>query len=382
MNVLIVTTSYPRKSNDMSGIFIKRLATAMCQSGSNVTVLAPGDINSNPEEVDEGIHIIRFNYAPKSWMKIAYGVGGIPENLKHNLSLYLILPFFLTSLIFNILRFSKHCDIIHANWFFTGLCALPAAKIKKKKIAVTLRGSDFKKKRSRLMIWLSRHIDLITTVNEKWAEDLKKIVSCKVFYTPNGVGIFGEKNQKDQRYNKIKGIIRVGWVGSLSITKGADILEKIARITLTKNPQIQFLVAGPGFPEKFNLHNLPNVTFLGSIPPDEVFHVYSAIDIFILPSRHEGRPNSLLEAMSTGLPCVATNLPGVREILTEECGIIIDIENPLKMAEAIFELAENPEKRKQMGENSKKKIQQLSLSWNDSASNYLKIFKGIILCAE
>ena len=362
----------------MSGIFIKRLATAMFQLGSKITVLAPGDQNSKSEEVDGGIRVVRFSYAPRPWMKLAYGPGGIPENLKRNPLLYMLLPFFIISLIFSILRFSRNCDIIHANWFFTGLCAFPIAKIRKKKIAVTLRGSDFKRKKKKLIVWLSTHIDLITTVNQKWAEDLKRKITCKVFYTPNGVEVFGRKGKGRYRKKKAKDIIWVGWVGSLSKTKGADILGQIARIALINKPKIHFIIVGPGFPKEYNLNNLSNVTIMGSIPPDEVFQIYSSIDIFILPSRHEGRPNSLLEAMASGLPCVATNLPGVCEILTKECGIIVDIGNASKMAEAISELAENPERRKQMGENSKQRIQELSFGWQNSASNYLKIFNEVL----
>ncbi|MBF0376527.1 MAG: glycosyltransferase family 4 protein [Desulfamplus sp.] len=378
MNILIVTTSYPRNSNDMSGIFIKRLAVAMKQSCEKITVIAPGyaNVEKKQYDIDNGINVIRFPYAPKPLMQIAYGTGGIPENLKSNPYLYALVPFFLISLIFHIIKFSKYCDVIHANWLFTGLCALPAAKIRKKPLIITLRGSDFKKKESKLFIFLSKFVDTITTVNEQWATDLTKKLHCKVFYTPNGVAI-PEQQKDDSIIDFDSKTVKVLYVGTLSFTKGSDILAKVIAIA-HKIPEIKFIVAGPGTPEKFGLDVLPNVILEGFVPPEQVFKLYESTDIFILLSRHEGRPNTLLEAMASGLPCIATKLPGVCEVINKECGIIVDIDNPLQMVEAISELAKNPEKRKQMGINAKKRIKELSLDWNSSASNYLKIFQEAI----
>jgi Glycosyltransferase len=249
-------------------------------------------------------------------------------------------------------------------------------------VVVTVRGMDFKKGISTLGTLILRTANVITTINQKWAEDIKEKIGGEVFYTPNGVEVSENKVDPRKRFGINSGKIIVLYVGVLSLRKGADILARVAELTIGRNRSIQFLVVGPGNPKEFGLEGIPNVTYAGGIPPDEVLGLYAQCDIFALPSRHEGRPNSLLEAMASGLPSVATNLPGVIEILNNESGIIIDTENSHSFSEAILELAQNQERRRMMGQKAVSRIKELSLDWNTCANNYLRIFKEVTLCAE
>lgn len=381
MKILMVTTSYPRTDSDLSGVFIKRLALAMVRSGAEVTVLAPGDRLAKASEWDSGINVVRFSYAPRPLMKIAYGDGGIPENLHRWPWLILILPFFLISLMINTIILTRNCDVIHANWLATGFFSLPAKKIGKKPLIITIRGSDFKRARSKLVFFILKRADAITTVNQKWAEDLGEIIGLKVFYTPNGVEISERVIDPRRRFGICSDKIIVLYVGALRQIKGADILAKIANLTMKMNSSVQFLVIGPGDPQKFGLRGLSNVIFVGGLPPLEVLAIYAQCDIFVLPSRHEGRPNALLEAMASGLPAVATRIPAVVEVLTEESGVLVDGGDPRAFSEAICALAQDQNKRKRMGENAKSKITELSLDWDTSAKQYLQIFKKVSSCA-
>jgi glycosyltransferase involved in cell wall biosynthesis len=373
----MVTTSYPLDNSDGSGIFIQRLAVAMNRAGAKITVLAPGDRYAKTKEWDKGIRIIRFLYAPRFLMRLAYGNGGISENLQHHPWLIILVPFFLFALGASVFILSRPCDVIHANWLPTGLLSLPAKKIRKKILVITLRGRDLKKKPSKLLGLLMKQADAITTVNHKWAQDVRETVGGKVFYTPNGielpVSVYDHRSRLGIRSDEIL----VLYIGSLILRKGADILAKTAKIVWETHRSIRFLVAGPGNPEEFGLNNLPNVLCIGKVSPDEVFHLYKSADIFILPSRHEGRPNALLEAMASGLPSVAANIPGVTEILTNECGIITARENPEAMASAICNLAEDSCKRNEMGAQAKTKVASICPDWNTSAENYLNIFRSL-----
>lgn len=73
-------------------------------------------------------------------------------------------------------------------------------------------------------------------------------------------------------------------------------------------------------------------------------------DVFILSSRSEGLPIALLEAMSAGLPCIATKVEGVDEVLVEgEHGLVVPVENPEALAQAILQLLRDPAARSRMG---------------------------------
>ena len=379
----MVTTSYPRNSSDPSGIFIKRLAFALARTGIKITVLAPGDPSAKRREWKNGIEIVRFYYAPRPFMKIAYGDGGVPENLRRWPWLMLILPFFSISLMINTIIYSRGCDVIHVNWLPNAFFALPAKIIRRKPVVVTIRGTDFKICKSKLITFLTKGANAFTTVNQQWAEDLSKLVGRNIFYTPNGVEVSEDKVKVNvkERFGIHRDKIIVLYVGALRHIKGADILANVAKQTIAQDRAIQFLIVGPGDPKEFGLDGIPNVTHAGCLPPGEVLDIYSQCDIFALPSRHEGRPNSLLEAMASGLPSVATNLPGIIEILNNESGIIVAKENPQAFFEAILELAQNQERRRMMGQKARSSIKALFLDWDTCANNYLRIFNEVTLCA-
>jgi len=381
MKILIVTTSYPRNEADLSGIFLKRLAMAMARTGVRVTVLAPGDRDAKTRESGEGINVVRFVYGPRYLMRVGYGDGGIPENLRRWPWLFAILPFFLFSMIIHAIVLAKDCDVIHANWLHAGLFSLPAKKIRKKPLVVTLRGSDVKQGASNMLPLVVSRADAVTTVNKTWAEDLTEKCGCDVFYTPNGVNISDKAIDLKARFDIGDNEVVALYVGALRKVKGADLLVEIAGVTFGIDRSVRFLVVGPGDPKEFGLERLPNVICTGRIPPYEVLAIYPHCDILVLPSRSEGRPNALLEAMAAGLPVVATKLPGVLEIVTDESGILVDIEDTLALAEGICRLAKDHSVRKAMGQKARERIAELSIDWQSSAKTYLNIFREVFLCA-
>lgn len=382
MKVLLVTTSYPRSRSDLSGIFIKRLAMAMVRMGAEVTVLAPGDRDAQTREWRQGIHVVRFIYAPRCLMRIGYGNGGIPENLYRWPLLFGLLPFFLFSMIVHAIILAKECDVIHANWLHTGLFSLPAKKIRKKPLVVTLRGSDLKGGASNVLRFLISKVDALTTVNQTWATFIKNKYRRPVFYTPNGVEVSKKAMDLSQEFCIDSKETIVLYMGVLRKVKGADLLAEIAKTISALDPSVRFLVVGPGNPQEFGLNNLPNVICVGQLSPQLALEVYPSCDIFVLPSRSEGRPNALLEAMASGLPSVVARLPGVVDILTDECGTVVDAEDVHAFANALCSLAQNPDIRKVMGENAKARVAELSLNWESSARRYLRIFERIHSCAE
>ena len=376
MKILMVTTGYPRDEADMSGIFIKRLAKALTRQGAQVTVLAPGDRHAWGEEIDQAIRIIRFPYAPRSWMTLAYGAGGIPENLRFRPKRILLLPFFIGSLLWQTARLAGDYDLIHAQWLFTGIALLPVRFLRRKPLVVTLRGSDFRGRASGILIGILRRMNAVTTVNRHWAETLRPALGGKVFFTPNGLDIPGPApcGSTERRPSPA---VTVLYVGALTPTKGIDLLARSARRLQTVAPSIRFLVVGPGDPRPYGLDRLSNVTCLGSQPPDEMSGVYRAGDIFVLPSRHEGRPNALLEAMASGLPSVATGLPGIIEVLTADCGMIVPVDDESALTEAILLLARDPERRRILGGRAAARVANLSLDWDSCARGYLSIFEKL-----
>ena len=161
-----------------------------------------------------------------------------------------------------------------------------------------------------------------------------------------------------------KTILAVGW---LIHRKGIDMLLKAAREVLTKHPGWTWKLIGDGEMKDEVLQFISNEKledrFILQSPVDSnINDEYINASLFVLSSRYEAFPMVLLEAMSFGIPCISFDCPsGPAEIITDpEDGLLVEKENPVKLAEAISSLITNEEKRKKMGEKAFTNIQHFS----------------------
>jgi glycosyltransferase involved in cell wall biosynthesis len=155
---------------------------------------------------------------------------------------------------------------------------------------------------------------------------------------------------------------RVLFVGSLQERKGiAILLRAIAKVKETV-PEVALSVVGGGGGEYMqHLKNLvvelgikSQVTFLGQKTAREIAQYQRESQIFALPSDNENSPNTLAEAMVSGMPVIATNAGGIPSMVTDgETGLLVEIRNPQQLAEKISYLLQNPEQRKRLGENAR-----------------------------
>jgi sugar transferase (PEP-CTERM/EpsH1 system associated) len=110
---------------------------------------------------------------------------------------------------------------------------------------------------------------------------------------------------------------------------------------------------------------------------DNIPDYLAAADIFVLPSRLEGMSNAILEAMATGLPIVANNCGGNREIITpKETGYLCELDNPKEIADALNQLIGNKGLRETMGRNARIKAEQV-FSIDAMIANYRRYYLDV-----
>ena len=152
---------------------------------------------------------------------------------------------------------------------------------------------------------------------------------------------------------------RIGYVGRLSEEKNIPVLlEAMVEITATI-PEAELTIVGTG-PMEMELKEIciekgieTNIHFAGY--KENSFEALKELDIFVLPSRTEGCPIVILEAMAMGLPVVATKVGGNPELVVDgETGILVSHSNSHQIAVALKSLMENREKARQMGQNGRK----------------------------
>ena len=151
----------------------------------------------------------------------------------------------------------------------------------------------------------------------------------------------------------------VGVVGRLVAEKGYPELFAAAE---GLDERYVVLAIGPDEPDKpdalpremVSAAESAGVKFLGM--RDDVDRLYAAMDIFVLPSHREGFPRSAMEAAASGLPVVATDIRGCRQVVADgETGALVPVEDPAALRAAITAIGDKPEVRRDMGVKARRK---------------------------
>ena len=155
------------------------------------------------------------------------------------------------------------------------------------------------------------------------------------------------------------GHVVVGIVGRLVAEKGLPELFEAARSLAS---DVVLVVVGPDDPDKddalprevIDAARARGVQFLGMRP--DVDALYPAMDLFVLPSHREGYPRAAMEAAAMGLPIVATDIRGCRQVVVDGVnGRLVPVRSPAALADAISALASDPELRRAMGAASRER---------------------------
>lgn len=170
-------------------------------------------------------------------------------------------------------------------------------------------------------------------------------------------------------------------VSRLTPRKGINyLIEAMPKIS-KKIPEVKLKIAGEG-DAKNDLENqarnlkLDNVEFVGRVAHKDLAKIYREASVFVLPSLNEGMSNTMLEALASGLPLVATDTGGTRELVENgRNGFIVKMKDASDLAEKIITILADSESQKQMAEVSRKKAE--GLSWKNVAEKYKKLYEKI-----
>jgi glycosyltransferase involved in cell wall biosynthesis len=154
---------------------------------------------------------------------------------------------------------------------------------------------------------------------------------------------------------------RILYVGLLTPRKGVLDLIEASRMLSDDGVVHELLLLG-GVPDEGPEAAEPVLAaaegvarLLGTRPPEEMPAAYADAEVFCLPSWWEAMPLSVLEAMSAGLPVVASDVGDVARLVTPECGAVVPAKNPQRLAEALRPLLVDPDVRRRQGEASRKR---------------------------
>jgi len=166
----------------------------------------------------------------------------------------------------------------------------------------------------------------------------------------------GELNWRADRLNLIL-------LARLSPLKGVDLLLEAMLKIRQVQPQVALYLVGDdvtpeyldylsGLREFISRHQLNDVYFTGWRA--DCLRILSLMDILVQPSRQEGVPGAILEAMAMRKPVVATRVGGIQEVVSHgESGLLVEAEDVHGLAQAIILLAQDPQLRRRLGERGR-----------------------------
>ena len=187
--------------------------------------------------------------------------------------------------------------------------------------------------------------------------------------------------QRDQR-----DAVRLIYVGRLTASKSPEMLLRALAILLTSDDGQPFMLEFVGEGEQrsllermvIDLNLTRQVCFAGWVGHPHLLEHYHQADIFVTATTWEGMPNTVLEAMATGLPIVGTHAPGLDQLVTDGLnGYLVSAKDPDALADRLRRLINNPSERQRMGRESRKMAER-EFSWDYITAQYVEIYKRVL----
>jgi len=259
-------------------------------------------------------------------------------------------------------------DVVFSFMTETNVLTILATMFSGRRVIISERSDPEKDRKSPVWGFLRkftyRRASLITCNSHGALDYLSKLVNKeKLLFLPNPIEVF-DKYEASAVADEDGKIILVA--GRLDVVKGVDILVEAFSILTQRLKKYQLWVAGDG-PEMESLQQQAeassignNVKWLGKV--SDLSKIYKKASILVLPSRREGMPNAMLEAMSCGLPVIVSNAsPGPLQYVEEgETGLIFESGSPVSLANVIDKLLSDDAMRASMGKKAIEKVRPLS----------------------
>lgn len=316
---------------------------------------------------------------------------GIPGNNRFATAVFIL------HLIAYIIWNRKHIDILHSHGAVKmgALCSVLSRYSNIKNITKIATAGHVKPLTEsfigRLLLKYFKYSDAIIAMTEEITNELLAIGVNKhqIVNITNGVNCnrFVCASSQDRQNWKMEreispSTITVLFSGRLVKRKGLDILLSSWADISSINPCVHLFILGSGTTQPDSVEEemkklvvqegIENVTFFGESKNPE--HYLGNVDIFVFPSRIEGFPNALMEAMASGLAIVSSDIGGVKPLIKhKETGLLFESENREDLTRQIVRLLESSEKRSELGYKARK-LMKKEYSFETISSDYMALY--------
>jgi glycosyltransferase involved in cell wall biosynthesis len=293
--------------------------------------------------------------------------------------------FFWQSLLF-LWRKTRQFDIIHAHTMeWSAIVAVQLGKMLRKPVVIkdsTMNGFSSLRRYPdghRIQQKIARGATFVA-MTEIIEQNLINagIPKEQIVKIPNGI-VINRESARPVASNDLK----VLFVGNLyqQPAKGVDILLKAWRLVLNQHPTAILQIAGEGVTPLYRayveqLGIAPSIQFLGNQSLLDTY--WASATLFVLPSRREGMSNALMEAMLHGLPCIATDISGSADLISNGVnGILVPAKDTAALAAGICYMLSHPAEAQDMGCKARETIRR-DFDMRIIAGKYIDLYHKLV----
>jgi glycosyltransferase involved in cell wall biosynthesis len=377
MRIGVLTTSFPRHAHDIAGHFVLASCQALIARGHHVEALVPDAPDLSPGVAVHHLQVTPITYLlPRTQQRTFYGAG-VPDNLRSDPRAWLGLAPFSALLCAQVATRARGWDAIISHWALP--CGLAAAlRPARCRHLSVLHSADVhllsrlpaRRAVAQAIVKHADHLWLTSrALRDKLATCLdatsRHALAAKSSCGPMGVDPPLTVDPRSVLRERLGTSNRVALVLSRLVPiKGVE--HAIAAVAGTDT---QLIIAGDG-PERARLQALAaplgaQVRFVGMVTGTQKAEWLSLADVLLLPSivldsgRTEGVPTALLEAMSYGCPVIASDVGGVREIITDgHNGWLVPPQDPTRLRQALRQRAfDDRDQWQQISQNARQSVE-------------------------
>jgi len=376
LNIVLTTDYFPPHIGGVEKVTYE-LANQLCRMGHRVAVCTLGHESTKSIENSDGVRV----YTARSHEST--GILGVQSAFSSVAG----------RLIRSVCK-KERADVIHSNnlYYLTTIAASASKKGLNLPLVTTLHiGTTarldvgirfltmaYERSIGKWILDQSDHIIAVSSAVKEYARGLN-VSESKISVIPNGIDV---SEIRPNHFHQRKANLRIAFVGRLIANKGPQYLLETAPTVLREFPEVEFLFVGDGPLQGLlrrsakTLGISERVRFLPAVPSIPEF--LRECDIYVRPSLTEGMPLTVLEAMASGVPTIATSIEGTREIITHgENGFLIAPKSAEQLKFYISKLVSDPELRIKMGKRARETMEKHN-DWATVAVQTSRVYENVL----
>jgi colanic acid/amylovoran biosynthesis glycosyltransferase len=358
--LLVLASTFPAHPRDGSPAFVADLAVTQSADFDTV-VVTPRVPDSPARESWSGVEVRRYRFFLRRWEDLA--AGAILENLRSRPSRWLQVPFLFAAGALAVRRAVRDTapDVVHVHWIIPqGLMALAGAG--RLPWLVTTQGGDLYALTSSFARWLKRRVlrraSAVTVMNAEMGHRVVGLGVPADRVRVLSMGVAMDRMPSPGR-ERVPG--RLIFVGRLVEKKGlAHLLDALRDLPAGTEWSLEIVGDGP-LRAELEERAAPlgdRVVFLGQRSSEDLGGRLVRASVAVFPSvrarsgDQDGLPVSLLEALATGTPVVASDLPGLADAVTggdQPAGLVVEPGDTAGLTAAVARLLGDDGERERMG---------------------------------